>query len=146
MVTTASHAVPASTNALLVLSLKAKSTLSTLTFVLIAALALMFAPLALSLRANNSSCNTRQLNSLKSCMSCFSRQQLFFVPKLRTLGALEDWLKRATLRANNEQRGVVRPGFDTFYPLAELPAKGFTSCQVNKLVCHTLLIMLMFEW
>lgn len=91
--TTASHAVPASTNALLVLSLKAKSTLSTLTFVLIAALALMFAPLALSLRANNSSCDTRQLNSLKSCMSCFSRQQLFFVPRLRTLCALEDWLK-----------------------------------------------------
>ena len=90
--TTASHAVPASTNALLVLSLKAKSTLSTLTFVLIAALALMFALLALSLRANNSSCNTRQLNSLKSCMSCFSRQQLFFVPRLRTLGAF-DWLK-----------------------------------------------------
>lgn len=142
---TASHAVPASTNALLVLSLKAKSTLSTLTFVLIAALALMFAPLALSLRANNSSCNTRQLNSLKSCMSCFSRQQLFFVPKLRTIRAF-DWLKRATLRANNGCRGVVRPGFDTFYPLAELPVKGFTSCQVNKLVCHTLLIMLMFEW
>ena len=65
------------------------------------------------------------------------------MPKLRTIGALEDWLKRATLRANNEQRGVVRPGFDTFYPLAELPVKGFTSCQVNKLV---LLIMLMFEW
>ena len=60
-------------------------------------------------------------------MSCFSRQQLFFVPKLRTIGALEDWLKRATLRANNEQRGVVRPGFDTFYPLAELPVKGVTS-------------------
>ena len=79
-------------------------------------------------------------------MSCFSRQQLFFVPRLRTLGALEDWLKRATLRANNEQRGVVRPGFDTFYPLAKLPVKGFTSCQGNKLVCHTLLIMLMFEW
>lgn len=79
-------------------------------------------------------------------MSCFSRQQLFFVPKLRTIGALEDWLKRATLRANNEQRGVVCPSFDTFYPLAELPVKGLTSCQVNKLVCHTLLIMLMFEW
>ena len=97
MVTTASHAVPASTNALLVLSLKAKSTLSTLTFVLIAALALMFALLALSLRANNSSCNTRQLNSLKSCMSCF-KAAAFFVPKLRHLGAF-DWLKRATLRA-----------------------------------------------
>lgn len=60
----------------------------------------------------------------------------FFVPRLRHLGALEDWLKRATLRANNEQRGVVRPGFDAMWyltnsdyicPLAELPVNGLTN-------------------
>ncbi len=51
---TASHAALASTNVPLAQSLKAKSTLSTLTYALTAALALTFAPLALSLRANNS--------------------------------------------------------------------------------------------
>ena len=62
---TASHAAPASTNAPLVQSLKAKSTPSTPTYALTAALALTYAPLVLSLRANN--CRLCQLNSFPDC-------------------------------------------------------------------------------
>ena len=61
--TTALHAVLASTNVLQVQSQKAKSTQSTLTFVLTAALAQMFAPLVLLLRANNSSAHVNLTHS-----------------------------------------------------------------------------------
>ena len=61
--TTASHAVLASTNAPLVQSLRAKSILSTLTYVLIAELVQMFAPLEQSQQANNLSALVK-LNSL----------------------------------------------------------------------------------
>ena len=89
--TTASLAVLVSTNAPLVQSLRAKSILLTLTFVLTAALALMFALLVLSLRANNRRFN-RQLNSTGCLISvCKSRLgQLFlcaFIKEKRALGS-----------------------------------------------------------
>lgn len=63
---TASHAALASMNAPLAQSLKAKSTQLIPTYVLIVALALTFAPLALSLRANKFiGLQPNKLNSLE---------------------------------------------------------------------------------
>ncbi len=72
MVTTALHAVPASTNVPQAQSQRAKSTLSTPTYVLTAALAQTFAPLVQSLRANNSSAHVNLTQ--KGCFASFLPQ------------------------------------------------------------------------
>ena len=75
---TASHAALVSTNAPLALSLKAKSTPSTPTFALTAVLALMFAPLALSLRVNNHRGTLpNKLNSFKLLLPLPEVRQFF---------------------------------------------------------------------
>lgn len=78
---TASHAALASTNAPLALSLKAKSIPSTPTFALTAVLALMFAPLVLSLRVNNHrGILPNKLNSLKLLLPLLGVRQFFVSP------------------------------------------------------------------
>lgn len=79
--TIASLAVLASMNALLALSLKAKSIQSTPTFALTVVLALMYAPRVLSLQANNPFAK-RQLNST-AVFRLGMRQ--FLLPKLQLL-------------------------------------------------------------
>ena len=84
---TASHAALASTNAPLAQSLKVKSILSTPTFALTAVLALMFAPLALSLRVNNHrGILPNKLNSLK-LLQPLQRMWQFFCTARRALHA-----------------------------------------------------------
>ncbi len=70
--TTALHAVPASTNVPQAQSQRAKSTLSTPTYVLTAALAQTFAPQVQSLRANNSSAHVNLTQ--KGCFASFLPQ------------------------------------------------------------------------
>ena len=87
--TTALHAVLASTNVLQVQSQKAKSTQSTLTFVLTAALAQMFAPLVLLLRANNSSAHVNLTHSNCQAYTLQSVARQFFLNKTGCTSAIE---------------------------------------------------------